>query len=49
MWFNTIVVLTHASAAPPDSANGPIGYDMYVNHRMHVLQQSIRHAAGDMR
>ena len=24
MWFNTIVVLTHASTAPPEGPNGPI-------------------------
>eukprot|EP00873_Tetraselmis_striata_P028343 jgi/Tetstr1/448607/TSEL_035856.t1 len=49
MWFNTIVVLTHASTAPPEGPNGQISYDMYANHRSHILQQTIRQAAGDMR
>lgn len=26
MWFNTIVVLTHASTAPPEGPNGQIRY-----------------------
>jgi len=50
IWFNAIVVLTHAASAPPD---GPIGtassYDMFVTQRSHVVQQAIRQAAGDMR
>jgi GTP-binding protein EngB required for normal cell division len=50
VWFNAIVVLTHASAAPPDGANGqPISYEMYVAQRSHIVQQTIRQAAGDMR
>ena len=42
LWFNCILVLTHAAAAPPDSSNGPIPYDTYVNQRTHLLQQTIR-------
>lgn len=42
MWFNCILVLTHAAAAPPDSSNGPIQYETYVNQRTHALQQTIR-------
>jgi len=50
VWFNAIVVLTHACTAPPDGTNGqPISYDMYVAQRSHVVQQMIRQAAGDMR
>ena len=50
VWFNAIVVLTHASTAPPDGNNGqPISYEMYVAQRSHVVQQTIRQAAGDMR
>lgn len=50
VWFNAIVVLTHASTAPPDGQNGqPISYEMYVAQRSHVVQQMIRQAAGDMR
>jgi hypothetical protein len=46
VWFNTVLVLTHAGAAPPDSNNGPLNYDTYTNHRMHLLQQSIRWAGA---
>jgi hypothetical protein len=43
MWFNTILVLTHAAAAPPDGSNGqPLAYDVYMNQRGHSLQQAIR-------
>ncbi|XP_076913348.1 translocase of chloroplast 120, chloroplastic-like [Bidens hawaiensis] len=50
IWFNAIVVLTHAASAPPDGPNGaPTAYDMFVTQRSHVVQQAIRQAAGDMR
>ena len=50
IWFNAIVVLTHAASAPPDGPNGtPSTYDMFVTQRSHVVQQAIRQAAGDMR
>lgn len=50
VWFNAIVVLTHASTAPPDGANGqPMSYETYVAQRSHVVQQTIRQAAGDIR
>jgi hypothetical protein len=50
VWFNAIVVLTHASTAPPDGPNGqPISYETYVAQRSHVVQQTIRQAAGDIR
>ncbi|CAL8463774.1 g3308 [Coccomyxa elongata] len=49
MWFNCILVLTHAAAAPPDNNNGPMTYDVYANQRCHTLQQAIRFAAGDQR
>jgi Toc86/159 family protein import component len=50
IWFNAIVVLTHAASAPPDGPNGiPSSYDMFVTQRSHVVQQAIRQAAGDMR
>lgn len=42
MWFNCILVLTHAAAAPPDNNNGPMTYDVYANQRCHTLQQAIR-------
>uniref|UniRef100_A0A2P2LUC2 Protein translocase n=1 Tax=Rhizophora mucronata TaxID=61149 RepID=A0A2P2LUC2_RHIMU len=50
IWFNAIVVLTHAASAPPDAPNGAASsYDMFVTQRSHVVQQAIRQAAGDMR
>ena len=50
VWFNAIVVLTHASTAPPDGANGqPMSYETYAAQRSHVVQQTIRQAAGDIR
>ncbi len=42
MWFNCILVLTHANEAPPDSSNGPLQYETYANQRTHALQQTIR-------
>ncbi|KAG0450718.1 hypothetical protein HPP92_026593 [Vanilla planifolia] len=50
IWFNAIVALTHAASAPPDGPNGsPLGYEVFIAQRSHVVQQSIRQAAGDMR
>ena len=50
VWFNAIVVLTHASTAPPDGPNGqPISYEQYITQRSHIVQQTIRQAAGDIR
>jgi hypothetical protein len=42
IWFNCMLVLTHAAAAPPDGANGPLTYEVYTNQRTHALQQAIR-------
>ena len=41
-WFNTIVALTHAAAAPPDGNAGPISYDTYTRTRTQLLQTNIR-------
>jgi Toc86/159 family protein import component len=50
IWFNAIVVLTHAASAPPEGPNGTAtGYDMFVTQRSHAVQQAIRQTAGDMR
>eukprot|EP00252_Welwitschia_mirabilis_P021151 TRINITY_DN533_c0_g1_i2.p1 TRINITY_DN533_c0_g1~~TRINITY_DN533_c0_g1_i2.p1 ORF type:complete len:1260 (-),score=356.95 TRINITY_DN533_c0_g1_i2:532-4311(-) len=50
VWFNAIVVLTHAASAPPDGPNGtPLSYEMFVAQRSHVVQQAIRQAAADLR
>ncbi|KAH1099109.1 hypothetical protein J1N35_016030 [Gossypium stocksii] len=49
IWFNAIVVLTHAAYAPPDGLNGNASsYDLFVAQSSHVVQQAIRQAAGDM-
>ncbi|KAB5541561.1 hypothetical protein DKX38_014535 [Salix brachista] len=49
IWQNAIVVLSHAASAPPDSPQGTVSsYDMFVTQRSHVVQQTIRQAAGDM-
>eukprot|EP00262_Sarcandra_glabra_P009806 TRINITY_DN2441_c0_g1_i1.p1 TRINITY_DN2441_c0_g1~~TRINITY_DN2441_c0_g1_i1.p1 ORF type:complete len:698 (+),score=137.45 TRINITY_DN2441_c0_g1_i1:199-2094(+) len=50
IWFNAIIVLTHAASAPPDGPNGtPLSYEMFVTQRSHVVQQAVRQAAGDLR
>ncbi|KAH7352561.1 hypothetical protein KP509_19G051800 [Ceratopteris richardii] len=50
VWFNALIVFTHAACAPPDGTNGsPVNYDLFVSHQSHVLQQSIRQVAGDIR
>ncbi|CAM8926595.1 unnamed protein product [Rhodiola kirilowii] len=50
LWFNAIVVLTHAGSAPPDGPNGTASsYDTFVTQRSHVVQHAVRQAAGDMR
>ncbi|KAL9258088.1 Translocase of chloroplast 132, chloroplastic-like protein [Drosera capensis] len=50
IWFNAIVVLTHAASAPPEGPNGTTStYDMFVTQRSHAVQQAIRLAAGDIR
>ncbi|GFS42790.1 translocon outer complex protein 120 [Actinidia rufa] len=50
IWFNAIVVLTHASSDPPDGPDGTAtSYETFVNLRSQVVQQAIRQAAGDIR
>lgn len=50
VWFNTILVLTHAASAPPDGASGaPLPHEAFSQNRMHLLQQGVRAAAGDGR
>ncbi|CAL9146759.1 unnamed protein product [Musa hybrid cultivar] len=50
IWFNAIVILTHAASAPPEGPNGsPLSYETFVSQRSHVVQQAIRQAAGDVR
>lgn len=50
VWFTAIVVLTHASKAPPENAAGQqINYEQYTSQRSQMVQQVLRTAAGDMR
>ncbi|KAL5983783.1 hypothetical protein ACLOJK_017875 [Asimina triloba] len=50
IWLNAIVALTHAASAPPDGPNGTaLSYEVFVAQRSHIVQHSIRQAAGDMR
>ncbi|PUZ64078.1 hypothetical protein GQ55_3G114800 [Panicum hallii var. hallii] len=50
VWFNAIVALTHAASAPPEGLNGaPVTYEVLMAQRSHIIHQSIRQAAGDMR
>eukprot|EP00268_Persea_americana_P067715 TRINITY_DN934_c2_g1_i11.p1 TRINITY_DN934_c2_g1~~TRINITY_DN934_c2_g1_i11.p1 ORF type:complete len:1479 (-),score=415.35 TRINITY_DN934_c2_g1_i11:725-5161(-) len=50
IWLNAIVALTHGASAPPDGPNGlPLSYEVFVAQRSHIIQHSIRQAAGDMR
>jgi Toc86/159 family protein import component len=50
IWFNAIVALSHAASAPPEGLNGTLmTYEVLMAQRSHIIQQSIRQAAGDMR
>lgn len=50
IWQSAIVTLTHAASAPPDGPSGsPLGYDVFVAQRSHIVQQSIGQAVGDLR
>lgn len=50
IWRSAIVTLTHAASAPPDGPSGsPLGYEVFVSQRSHVVQQSIGQAVGDLR
>ncbi|KAK4254735.1 hypothetical protein QN277_010074 [Acacia crassicarpa] len=50
IWQSVIITLTHAASAPPDGPSGsPLGYDVFVAQRSHIVQQSIGQAVGDLR
>ncbi|KAG6581261.1 Translocase of chloroplast 159, chloroplastic, partial [Cucurbita argyrosperma subsp. sororia] len=50
VWKNAIITLTHAASAPPDGPSGsPLGYEVFVAQRSHVLQQTVAQAVGDLR
>ncbi|XP_019197496.1 PREDICTED: translocase of chloroplast 159, chloroplastic isoform X2 [Ipomoea nil] len=49
IWRSSIVTLTHAASAPPEGPTGsPLSYEVFVNQRSRVVQQSIGHAMGDL-
>ncbi|XP_020241766.1 translocase of chloroplast 159, chloroplastic-like isoform X2 [Asparagus officinalis] len=49
IWSNAIIVLTHASTAPPEGLDGrPLSYETCIEERSYVIQQSITLATGDM-
>ncbi|XP_057535959.1 translocase of chloroplast 159, chloroplastic isoform X2 [Amaranthus tricolor] len=49
IWRSAIITLTHAACAPPDGPSGaPLGYDVFVGQRSHIMQQSIGQAVGDL-
>lgn len=45
VWFNSILVLTHAGEPVPESPQGEIGYEVFVQRRVSNLQQSIRYTS----
>ena len=49
VWYNTVLVLTHGAAPPPDGNQGQMTHEVYSHNRGHLLQQTIRIAAGDQR
>ncbi|KDP27797.1 hypothetical protein JCGZ_18877 [Jatropha curcas] len=50
IWRNAIVILTHASASPPDGPSGsPLNFEMFATQRAHAVQLSISRATGDPR
>ncbi|GMH02690.1 hypothetical protein Nepgr_004529 [Nepenthes gracilis] len=50
VWQSAIVTLTHAACAPPDGPSGsPLSYEVFVEQRSRIVQQSIGQAIGDLR
>nr|XP_034585314.1 translocase of chloroplast 159, chloroplastic-like [Setaria viridis] len=49
IWFDAIVALTHAASTPEGLNGAPMTYDVIMAQSSHIIQQSIRQAAGDMR
>ncbi|CAA3000684.1 translocase of chloroplast 90, chloroplastic [Olea europaea subsp. europaea] len=48
IWFNTILVMTHSSAALPEGPNGyPVSYDSYVTHCTNLMRHYIHQAILD--
>ena len=42
VWFNSILVLTHAGEPVPEGPSGEQGYEQWVQRRSNALQQSVR-------
>ncbi|XP_031401969.1 translocase of chloroplast 90, chloroplastic isoform X1 [Punica granatum] len=50
IWFNTILVMTHASCSLPEGPNGyQVMYESYVSQCSELIQQSIHQAVADSR
>ncbi|KAK4753359.1 hypothetical protein SAY87_022157 [Trapa incisa] len=50
IWFNTIIVMTHASGSLPEGPNGyQVMYESYVSQCTDMIQQSIHQAVSDSR
>ncbi|XP_042508280.1 translocase of chloroplast 90, chloroplastic [Macadamia integrifolia] len=50
IWFNTILVMTHASSALPEGPNGyPVSYDSFVAQCTNLVQHYIHQAVSDSR
>ncbi|KAF8407169.1 hypothetical protein HHK36_006295 [Tetracentron sinense] len=48
IWFNTILVLTHSSSAPPEGPNGyPVSYESFVTQCTDLVQHYIHQAVSD--
>lgn len=48
IWFNTILVMTHASLNLPEGPSGyPVSYDSYVNQCTDLIQHYIHQAVSD--
>ncbi|KAG8367462.1 hypothetical protein BUALT_Bualt16G0074600 [Buddleja alternifolia] len=48
IWFSTNIVMTHSSAALPESQNGyPVSYNSYVSYCTQVVQHNIHQAISD--
>ncbi|TVU51333.1 hypothetical protein EJB05_02752 [Eragrostis curvula] len=48
MWFNTVLVMTHCSSAPPEGPDGyPLEYNAYTRYCKNVVQRHIQAAVSN--
>ncbi|KAL3532280.1 hypothetical protein ACH5RR_005801 [Cinchona calisaya] len=48
IWFNTILIMTHASSSLPEGPNGyPVSYDSFITHCTGLVQHYIHRAVSD--